>query len=272
MSNNNKPYRIGSVPFLNALPLIDDLQNNPKPDLFTLSFDVPSTLVRKLENKQLDVALASSFYLLQNPNAKIIDNISISSFGRVHSVRLFSKKTFEQIESLALDSGSMTSTALAQIILAEKFGIKPHTFSSIPNLKQMLSNADSAVIIGDAGMAESAEGLYVMDLGEQWQKLTNLPFVWALWIAIETPNEELVNLLLNAKKAGMKKIVEIAQNAPDYPGVSQHMRRQYLAEVMNYDLTQEHWEGWKQFANYCGKHCLANIQQIPHSVNEATPL
>lgn len=269
---NNKPYRIGSVPFLNALPLIDGLQNNPQPHLFTLSFDVPSTLVKKLENKQLDVALASSFYCLQNPDAKIVDSISISSFGRVHSVRLFSKKPFQQIKSLALDSGSMTSTALAQIILAEKFGIKPHTFSSIPNLKQMLFNADAAVIIGDAGMAESAEGLYVMDLGEQWQNITNLPFVWALWIALETPNEELVNLLLNAKISGMQKIVEIAQSAPDYPGVSQHLRLQYLAEIMNYDLAQEHWLGLKEFAKYCFKHDLAAPRQIHDAVNEATPL
>ncbi len=269
---NNKSYRIGSVPFLNALPLIDHLQNNPQPDLFTLSYDVPSTLVKKLETKQLDVALASSFYCLQNPDAKIVDNISISSFGRVHSVRLFSKKPFQQINSLALDSGSMTSTALAQIILAEKFEIKPQTFYSSPNLKQMLSNADAAVIIGDAGMAESAENLYVMDLGEQWQNITNLPFVWALWIALETPKEELVNLLLNAKKSGMQRIVEIAQNAPEYPGVSQHMRLQYLAEIMNYELTKEHWIGLKEFAKYCVKHNLTPIQQIPESVNEATPL
>ena len=47
----------------------------------------------------------------------------------------------------------------------------------------MLSRADAALVIGDPALAidERAQGLVKTDLGSEWQAMTGLPFVYAMW-------------------------------------------------------------------------------------------
>ena len=93
---------------------------------------------------------------------------SISSLGEAASVRLFSKWPFREIQSLALDASSLTSNHLAQVLLAERYGVRPTICHLAPDLSAMLSQADACVLIGDKGMEADGAGLEVMDLGSEW--------------------------------------------------------------------------------------------------------
>src|SRR5215470_12232835 len=118
-----EPIRIGAVSYLNSKPLIYGLESlTPDAELI---LDYPSRLADRLERGELDVALIPIIEYFRSGTYTLVPNISISSHGPVLSVTLFSRKPWEDIRRLALDEGSRTSAALAQVILHFRHGVKP---------------------------------------------------------------------------------------------------------------------------------------------------
>lgn len=260
-------YSLGCVPFLNAKPLIHYF-STPSADLLPVevSFAVPTDLAEWVANGSVQAALASSYFALAQPGAVVAAGVSISSFGPVESVRLFSKRPFSEIRSLALDSGSMTSNHLSKIILAERYGVYPVATTAKPNLDDMLAAADAAVLIGDAGMTAAADGLFVMDLGAAWHEMTGLPFVWALWIGTDGLTDDLAALLSDAKRYGVRNLEDIAQSESKRLGIPYHRCLRYLAEIIDCDLTPAHIEGFSRFARLCLAHGLLEQVRMPKFV------
>lgn len=189
-------YRVGSVPYVNAVPLIHAFQEHDDLTPVQVVFEVPSQLPALLDAQAVDAILVSSAYALTHPGLRAAREVGIASTGPVESVKVFSKVPWGQIQILATDLSSMTSNALAQIILAEDYGIRPRTVPMAPDLSTMLNHADAAVLIGDIGMmTEPPEGVEQMDLGQAWFGLTGLPFVWALWVGREGLTPELAGTL-----------------------------------------------------------------------------
>lgn len=244
-------YKLGCVPYLNATPLIAAFEEEPLKSVVDIYYEVPSQLAKDIDGGLVDVALVSSFFGIGRSDLKVIANVSISSNGPVESVRLFSKKPFHSIESLALDQSSLTSTHLALIILNEVYKVRPHTKLYKPNLEDMLYSSDASVLIGDIGMSAAPNGLHVLDLGAAWQKLTGKPFVWALWIGRDKVDGDLATILLKAKQYGIQKLETIAQNESIKRGMPYLKSLRYLVEIMDYDLTNDHIEGLSLYAKYC---------------------
>ncbi|MBC8460092.1 MAG: menaquinone biosynthesis protein [Deltaproteobacteria bacterium] len=263
--------RIGAVSYLNAKPLIYTLpQNNPN---IQLSTAVPSRLADQLKAGQLDVALIPAIECFRHSGYRIIKNISISSHGAVRSVKLFSKTHIHNIQRVALDISSRTSRALVKILLAEKYGLRPqYTEIRITNYELRITNkrqehagdllsmgqADAVLLIGDAAMQQSEKGLYILDLGAEWQAMTNRPFVYALWVARE--NVILSNIpqrLQQAKKEGMKLIPEIASIEAPKLNLPESFCREYLTQNIGYDLDDAELDGLRLFYNYAVKFGLA---------------
>src|SRR5258708_6696331 len=162
--------RIGCVPYLNAKPLIAWFHSKACDADAEVTYQVPSQLARGLKDDRLDVALVSIFDLFQNPDLELIPAISISADGPVKSVRLFSNVPFDQIRSVALDTSSLTSTALIRILLSEIYGLEASYRPHPPDLNKMLAECDAGLIIGDLKLFD-APAPYVMDLGEAWKQL-----------------------------------------------------------------------------------------------------
>jgi chorismate dehydratase len=228
-------YRIGCVPYLNAKPLIR-LFARPGHGLpAEVRLDVPSQLPQWLDAGRADAVLASSFEALATPGRSAAAGLGIVSEGAVRSVRLFSRTSLDRIRTLALDASSMTSNALARIVLAERFGVRPDAQTMPPDLEAMLEACDACVLIGDAGMRAPTDGLDVFDLGEEWTGMTGLPFVWALWIGNERLSPELSGLLALARAAS-------ALGAPADPETSRRLepwRRQAEARFGPPDAAAE---------------------------------
>lgn len=184
---------VGSVPYINAYPLIYWLRLVP--EQIKLVFAPPSQLATMLENGELDAALVSSFHAFQTPGMRAVDGLCIGSNGPVQSVKVFSKVPFSQIERLALDQDSLTSNHLAQILLEDAFGCAYVSDYRPPVLENMLQEFDAGVLIGDPCMGASPVGLQVLDLGEAWKAHWGLPFTWAMWIGGEGLTEEVATWL-----------------------------------------------------------------------------
>ena len=104
--------RIGSVPYLNAKPLVDWF-HSPECDAdVEVIYAVPSQLAQMLRRDELDVANVSIFEAFQNPALTLVPGISISAYGAVKSVRLFSQVPLAEVRTVAMDTSSLTSVAL----------------------------------------------------------------------------------------------------------------------------------------------------------------
>ena len=82
-----------------------------------------------------------------------------------------------------VDTSSRTSAGLLQVLCAETLGIDPEFVPMPPDAEAMLARCDAALIIGDPALYldHAARGLRKIDLGDEWTRLTRLPFVWAFW-------------------------------------------------------------------------------------------
>ena len=114
---------------------------------------------------------------------RIVPGISIASDGPVASVAIFSKVPTRKIRSIALDTSSRASQALLRVLCARWFEIDPQFVNLPPDLPEMLSRCDAALVIGDNALFADHESLGVekIDLGEEWMGMTGLPFVYAFW-------------------------------------------------------------------------------------------
>jgi chorismate dehydratase len=191
---------VGSVPFMNAVPLVAAFELSPDLAPVEVRYEIPSKLPAWLESGEAEAVLVSSVDALRSPGRTLAGGLAIASEGPVLSVRLFSRVPFEQIKTLALDASSMTSNMLAQVVLLESYGVRPELKTLSPEQTTMLMQADACILIGDIGMKASDEGLHVLDLGQAWKELTGLPFLWAGWTGRADLSPELVGYLQAARQ------------------------------------------------------------------------
>lgn len=252
--------RIGTVPYLNARPLVRWLEKFPQTDV-EIVFAHPAELIPALLAGELSVAMASTFALLENPELILLGGLGITTTGRAASVRLISKVPPQQIASLALDSSSRSSVAMARIILADSYGVTPIVYDMPPDLTTMLLAADAAVLIGDIGLTVSADGYYDIDLGEAWWKLTQLPFYFAGWIAREEAElQQLAPLLYQSAEDGLAHLAEIVKESAIAMNISEAVCRDYLQDIMRYRAGELELTGLQEFARRAAK-----IGLIPHA-------
>lgn len=257
-------YRLGCVPYLNARPLIAPLESDPD---ISIQYAPPSSLPALIKSGAVHAAMVSSIFALASPKARVASGASISSRGRVESVRLFSRVPFDGIRRIAIDSSSLTSSALCRLVLAERFACEPTTLDAEPNLDAMLSCADAALLIGDPGMSAIAtDDLFVLDLGKAWEEMTGLPFVWALWVGRDGLDDRLAERLAKARAEGVASIEAIARREADVRGWNLATCRHYLAEVMEYTLDDEHLEALRRFGALCERHGLLERVHEPEIV------
>jgi chorismate dehydratase len=259
--------KLGCVPFLNAKPLIAWFSEG---DAAEVVFEDPSLLGPMVDRDEVDAAIASSFFAIQDPSLRIAAGVSISSNGPVRSVRLFSRVPFNEIKSLALDSASMTSNHLARIILSEKFNTSPDCETRGADLEKMLDDFDAAVLIGDAGMTADGSGLQVLDLGDAWAQMFAEPFVWAFWVGKEGLTEDLASQLKRAKEFGQREIQSISDAAATELGPSPEATLDYLTNAIDFNLTEAHMRGFNRFGDLCKKMGFVDSFRAPKVVGEAS--
>jgi chorismate dehydratase len=242
-----EPIRIGAVNYLNAKPLIHDLQAlAPGAELV---LDYPSRLADRLQAAELDVALIPIIEYFRAGNYSLVPNISISSQGPVLSVTLFSRKPWPEIRRVALDESSRTSAALAQVILRHRYGVRPEIQPLPLERRAEETDADAVLLIGDRAMHACLPGFaHAFDLGQVWHDWTGLPFVYAAWAVREGVDLGLVaEALLEAKSRGCASIGPIAAREAPLLGLDAGFCRRYLTNIIRFDLGPREQAGLRHF-------------------------
>jgi chorismate dehydratase len=242
-----KRVRVGAVAYLNTKPLIYQLDAlAPQAEL---TLDVPSRLADRLAAGELDVALIPVIEYFRGDGYTVIPDIAIASRGPVLSVTLFSRVPWPEIRSVALDAGSRTSAALAQILFRERYHIHPTIRALALDEDAESVDADAVLLIGDRAMKACLPGFrYSFDLGEEWLRWTGLPFVFAVWAVRPGANLRGVDAALQeAKVRGLENVGRIAESEAGPLGLDAGFCRRYLETLLRFDLGPEELAGLQRF-------------------------
>jgi chorismate dehydratase len=238
--------RIGAVSYLNTKPLIHTLPERLA-DQGNLTLDLPSRLADGLRTGELDVALIPSVEYFRGDDYEIISDAAIACRGPVWSVRLLSRVPVPQIKRLALDEGSRTSAAMVRILLREMHGLQPETVSLGIDQEPEDVDADAIMLIGDRAM-HPARGTYreIWDLGDRWCRWTELPFVFAMWVARPgiwndqsrntIDRESLEHMFEASRDSGREHMESIAMEESAAHGLTKEDLHRYFAENLHFRL------------------------------------
>ena len=246
--------RLGAVGYLNARPLVYGLERLPR---FDLRYDTPSECARLLHAHTIDVGLIPSIEYLRGPHAyAFVPGPAVTSRGPVASVAIYTRVEPRDIRSIAMDTSSRTSVALATVMARRAFGVSPEAVPMAPDLDAMLARADAALIIGDLALFldHEAAGVQKIDLGRLWTESTGLPFVYAVWAGWpDAMSSEDVRLLQRARDEGVADADGVARAYyPDDPA-RQAVARRYLRDNIRYVLGAEELEGLRTFYRYAAE-------------------
>jgi len=244
-----KPLRLGAVSYLNTKPLVYGLDTIPEE--FDVRFDVPAKCAELLHAGKVDLGLIPAIeYLRGAEDYWIVPGVAIASEGDVASVAVFSRKPIDQVETIALDLSSRTSVALTGILCRKRWGIAPAFTPTDPDLTAMLERADAALVIGDPAMAidAAARGLHKIDLGGEWNALTGLPFVYAMWTGrqgVAAPAQ--CAALRHAREQGEANLPRIADRVADGDAGQAERALRYLRDNLKYGLGEREAAGLRRF-------------------------
>ncbi len=261
--------RLGAVEYLNARPLVWGLDAS---DSFGVRFDLPSRCASLLHEGAIDLGLVPAIEYLRGPASShgaarrpywIVPDVAIASRGPVASVALYTTRAPGDIRSIALDTSSRSSVALARVLSRRYFRIEPAFEAHAPRLDAMLSRCDAAVIIGDEALFLEG-GLHTVgrrqvtvekiDLGEAWTAMTGLPFVYAFWAGPERAVTPVgVRALQRVRDAGVEVPDAVARR---YFGAATDRTAagaRYLRENIKYTLGADERAGLELFFRYASE-------------------
>ncbi len=220
------------MPYLNAKPLVHGLAN--------VRTGVPADLARALERDECDLVAALSIgATLEHPTWRVLPSLGVAADGPVRTVMLLHTKPLASIDRIAFDPASRTSNLLAKWIVQTARG-------RVPQVDPASSNR---VVIGDPAFShDPSEGT---DLARAWKEATELPFVFAGWVAggalaKDTSRlSEIDAFLCDRHQAALEAIPEIAKHQSV---IDPTLAEGYLRHHIQYKLDARFRSGADRFA------------------------
>jgi chorismate dehydratase len=226
------------VEYLNARPLAFGLGRASSG--FSVRFDTPARCASLLHDGGIDLGTIPSIEYLRGGEFRIVPGIAIGCEGAIDSVAVFTSKPIDRVRTLALDTSSRTSVALARILCARHYGIAPEMRPMPQDPVEMLRACDAAVVIGDAALVFDAQaaGVGKIDLGLAWRDFTGLPFVFAFWAGRPgAVNDADVAVLQAARDGGVAAADTVAsgffRDRPEFAGLG----ARYLRDNVKYGFS-----------------------------------
>ncbi|HTP51185.1 MAG TPA: cyclic dehypoxanthinyl futalosine synthase [Anaeromyxobacteraceae bacterium] len=234
--------RAAAVSFLNARPLTAGLEGSHR---FELVQAEPSGCAAMLERGEVEVALLP-VAALAGKDLEVVPGLAIGADGPVQTVVLAGEAPPETWEEVFLDTASRTSQVLARVVLAGR-GLSPR-YTPLPAVEglERAQGRKGALVIGDR--AFDVKKKVVLDLAREWNQLTKLPMVFAVWAArpgVLRPED--VSELARAAQAGLGMRTELAQAFARERGGDPERYRRYLTQRIRYGLGPYELSGLEAF-------------------------
>jgi chorismate dehydratase len=257
--------RVGRIPYVNCYPVYGAIDRGIVPLAAELVDGVPTTLNRQMAAGTLDVSVISAVEYARNASRYLLlPDLAISCDGPVRSVALFSRRPAEELDGrrVVVSRSSMTSATLLELLFEHVWRARPRFVpgdAELSDVERFDSEAhDARLVIGDAALlltakratAASVAYPYVYDLGAEWKAWTDLPFVFAVWVAQRASAGDQVRATCAALRAsrdwGLAHLRALAEQAAAVTGVGEHTCLEYLSGL-DYGLSYAHLAGLTEF-------------------------
>lgn len=262
--NPDTTIRLGRISFDNVLPVYYELERLAPRNIKLIS-DVPSALNGLMEQNLLDISpVSTAAYAKNSRDWMMLPDLSVSCSGPVMSVRMACRRPVEGLDGkvvlLTRDSG--TASALVRWWLRRNQVNPVYRTAWIRFPADVPAEADAALVIGNAALSTAweKEFPYLYDLGEEWKKMENLPFVFAVWaVRREFAGKNragtvtVLDMLYKSRAAGMERIKEIASRVASNTSISRKSAELYFSRLI-YSLGKKELAGLSAFFS-----CLAEI-------------
>jgi predicted solute-binding protein len=183
-----------------------------------------------------------------------------------------------RIDEIELDPASETAVNLLRCLLGE-LGLNPHLKQHSTGILPVGPAGVSPAVVkpGSAGRAQlligdqairfrqkHADEFQFWDLGEQWNKLMGLPFVYALWLIrpeVVAP-KQIADCLRGLRDENLGRLNELIADAvagvadPLHPEITRQFLSAYYHEHLRFSFGKKEKEGLRTFARLCAKRGL----------------
>jgi len=134
---------------------------------------------------EAEIALVPVATLLGRKDYRLITDYCIGCVGPVRTVCVFAQRDISQINKIYLDRDSRTSQRLVKVLCKYHWKVSPDFEECyVRDVDALDLEMDEAILmIGDKVFGRETEFSQSYDLGVEWQKMTGLPFAFAVWIA-----------------------------------------------------------------------------------------
>ena len=222
-------------------------------DAFDLSFALPSECADRLAAGDADIGIVPVVEVARQ-KLDYFPETGIACHGPVRSILLVSKAPLRDIRTLAADAGSRTSVMLARIILAERYGVEPKITSQPADLASMLGASDAALVIGDAALRIEPSSLpfETLDLGGEWNTLTGLPMVFAVWGG-RNIDRRYAQAFVESCRFGRQQIAEIAREQAPIRQIPEELANEYLTRHIVFELGRRDHQGMKLYLDQAAR-------------------
>ncbi len=247
--------RISASSYSNTAPLIWSFLYGQNRGKYELILDnAPARSAELLAQKRVDAALVPVIAYQFFEDVSLVREVCVGARERVRSVCLVTKgEDLKQVKSVALDVSSKTSVALTKIIFREFLGFEPIWKTAEPNLNEMLSDADCALLIGDPALMVDETKFKKFDLAATWKSFTGFGFVFAMWMTRQLSCE--INFAA-ARDEGLNHLDEIISNYETEITLTHDDFKKYLSENISYSIDDSMQKGLELYFNLAHKNGL----------------
>jgi chorismate dehydratase len=256
--------RISAISYLNTAPLMWDFEHGQAGADFEVSYTVPSRCAAQLNEGSADIGIIPVAAYATVPGLVVLPGVAIAARQAVRSILLVSKVPLEKIQTVGMDTSSLTSTALLKVLFAKWWGGDKTFVAMEPDVENMLRQADAGLVIGDPALKVDRARYFTYDLGEEWVRLTGQPFVFAFWAVRQeaareaSPSLDLPEVFQQSRDHGLKpeNLENIASEWAPRVGLDEADVKKYLTENIHYLLDAPCLAGLQLFYRYA-KECGA---------------
>lgn len=269
--------KISAISYLNTAPLMWDFEHaEAGAELvanYDISYTIPSACAEALRAGTADIGIIPAAAYTMVPDLVIIPDVAIAARRAVRSILLVGKRTADplsreplskkplskeqwltQVRTVALDTSSLTSVALAKILFAKWLGGARDYTAMAPDLDAMLGVCDAALLIGDPALQVDRTRYFTLDLAEEWQARTGKSFVFAFWAIRKQAlagrdGAAIAEAFQRSRDRGLspKNLDAITQEWAPRLGLAVEVIRVYLTQNIHYYLDPPSLDGLKLY-------------------------
>jgi len=248
-----KKLKIAAVSYINTYPFLFGIENY---DTFInnvdLVIDTPAECAKFLIDNRADIGLIPVAVIPELKFYRVITDYCIGATNNVKTVVILTDGDLKGLTKVYLDYQSRTSVQLVKVLSKFFWQKNIEWLPTKPGYEQNnYQENEGVLVIGDRVFKNENQYKNKIDLAQEWNNFTHLPFVFAAWIINKTVNDTLIEQFNKALKFGLmhkqEALVKYHSNAYFEKMLD------YLNYNIDYNLDSDKLDAMKLFLNYISK-------------------